>query len=437
MSKDITLWEAKPAAVIAASETDVVRITSKAIQLSERDTRQLVSGFRSGSYEMASTFVWSKTIAALKKQISSLGMEFIGEMLARPDIVDGTSIADAITDYEAISLAEDLGMVSTTDAMRLKHNLETVTHFASLDPSESDDQMGSVEALHCLVSCVQSVLGQPQLQVADGFATFRKQLEKKTFKGDEPEMVNLENSPYFFQRTTLRVLLALLKSAEGAQLEHAADNTAVVLPLIWGRLKKPEMWQTGQTYAEVYAAGRKTATQALGKALLKVHGFDYVPENLRSSTFTQAASRVLLAHEGVNNYYNEPAPMQSLASLGTTIPMPAFPSCMTAALCVWLGNSFGHSWDAQPHARKLLSRLSQDKWEYYLNECLPSDNRILEKLVSTDPQERWILLVKAFELATYRIKVKLVENLIKAGQAGHKSVLRSNAEALLRKLGRA
>jgi hypothetical protein len=260
-------------------------------------------------------------------------------------------------------------------------------------------------------------------------------LETRSFKADDQEMVNLQSSPYFFQRTTLRVLLALLKTALGAQLEHAAENTEVILPLLWGVLKKPEMWQTGQTYAEVYAGGRKSATAALRKALLAVHGFDYVPENLRSNTYTLVANRLLKAHEGVNNFYNEPAPMEALASLGTTIPMPALSACVTATLCIWLGNSYGHSWDAQPAARKLLARLSKDKWEYYLNECLPSDKRILEKLISDLPRDRWIELVNTYDLADCKVKSQLIKNLAAAGKARQKAHIMNNAKTLLRSLG--
>ena len=75
----------------------------------------------------------------------------------------------------------------------------------------------------------------------------------------------------------------------------------------------------------------------------KFGGFDYVPESLRSATFTRAAKEVLAAHESYQNFYNEPAPMQALASLGSTIPAPAFPLCMKATLSVVLGNQYGHT----------------------------------------------------------------------------------------------
>jgi len=213
----------------------------------------------------------------------------------------------------------------------------------------------------------------------------------------------------------LSVLLALLKTAEGAPLEHAVRNINVVLPILWQDLRKPERWQAGQTYAELYAQGKKAAVIGLRQALIRVSGFDYVPENLRSNTFSAAAKAVLEAHEGMNNFYNEPAPMRTLASLGSTIPSPAFPICMTASLSVWLGNRYGHSWAAQGSARQILRAVSDERWTYYLDECLPSDRRILFKLAYPEPCQRWVQLVRDFGLRPELATNNQVQNLLKAG----------------------
>src|SRR5437016_1226969 len=92
MANEITLWEAKPSQIVPTSVTDPVQIAPHARQLSRREVQQIVQGFKSASYEMVSTFIWTRTISALKKQLASLGMEFIGEMLARPDISESSSV---------------------------------------------------------------------------------------------------------------------------------------------------------------------------------------------------------------------------------------------------------------------------------------------------------------------------------------------------------
>jgi hypothetical protein len=419
-------WEAVSREIVPHSARTPAEIAKRAVQLRPREISQIVSAFSAEHYEMASTYVWSKAITGLKRQLATLGSEFVGEMLQRPDIDSRTDVVAAVTPSEAIALAEDLGMVTRADAMRLRHAQESINHFADLDEEDSDDAesgMTPEEAIGCLRVCINSVLGQPKLEVARDFANFRRQLEEHSFKSSDREIEGLLESPYFFLKTTLSVLLALLKSSEGAQLQHAVRNTNLIVPLLWGRLRKPEKWQAGQTYAELHSGGKKDAVNGLKTALSKVSGFDYVPENLRSSTFTKAAKDVMEAHEGLNNYYTEPPAMEALASLGTAIPSPAFPICMSATLSVWLGNMYGYSWAAQNAATRILRGLSSERWKYYLEEVLPGDRGILYKLQHTRPAERWRSLLLAHDIQPKLVKDSQIARLIKAGRDAEFSAL--------------
>lgn len=436
-SADVVLWTPTAAAIIPTGASTPEQIAPCAKQLTKRDVDQIVRAYSAGSFEMMSSYVWSKAMVALKKQLATLGSDFIGEMLNRSDIVASTSVMDAITDYEAVCLAEDLGMVNATEGMRLKQCLQTIAHFASRDSDQDDgEQMSPEEAVRCLRSCIQSVLGHQQVAVATQFASFRRSLEERTLKATDTEVAEIVGSPYFFQRTTLSVVLALLRSTSGAQHEHAVGNVMVIVPALWPSLRKPEKWKTGQTYAELVSGGKKVAAIALKDALAKVQGFDYVPETLRSSVFTKAAKEVLAAHEGFGNFYSEPLPMRALAALGTTIPMPAFPSVMTAVLAVWLGNPYGHSFEAEVPATQVLSSLGTDRWRYYLTECLPGDRMILERLAWSDrPRKRWFELIGQFALDSIMIQNEELSVFVQRRDGNRTDIALTNAaKSLLNRL---
>ena len=434
---DMILWEAEPNALVPASATMPKEIIAYAAQLREQEMSQLVAAFESRHYEMATTFIWSRTMSILKNQLGSLGSEFVGEMLQRPDIDEYTEIMDAITDRDAISLAEDLGMIPPTECMRLRQAKEVMQHFAGVKStqeidSSTDVEMNPEEAVGCLRACVRNILGRPSLGVAQSFADFRRSLVTKSFSASDDEILNLQRAAYFYRRTTLSVLLALLKTESGAQLEHAGNNLNLIVPLLWGDLKDPEKWKAGHSYVELYSEGQKTSfsTTYLKNALSKVKGFDFVPENLRSNTFSRAALDVLSAHDGMNNYYSEPGPMKRLASLGSSFPAPAFPICMSATLSVYLGNSFGHAWNAQSAAFEILDHMSRDWWAYYLSQCLPNDRRILLKLRQSRPTERWFDIVKKYDLSQTQTNVVQVDNLLKASSAKQKPRVSEIASAM-------
>jgi hypothetical protein len=418
---EIALWEAPNVSLVSDLTTDTGQIASSALLLRPREREQIISNLDAGHYEVATTFIWQRTMTLLKKQLANLGNEFVAELLQRADIDENSDITASVSDREAISLARDLGMLTATQAIRLVHSQEIVNHFASVDDEElgDDEMMTKEDAVSCLRVCVQGILGHEKIGVAEDFAAFRKSLESSTFTAQSGELLRLQQSPYLFVRTAISVLLSVLRKGSGATLEHASRNAVLIIPMLWDRLKKIERWQIGQAYASEFNEGHKVTVRALHTVLLAVKGFDYVPENLRSTMFARVASSVIAAHQGVNNFYNEAAPMRELANLGTSIPSPALPLCMTAALCVKLGNQYGQAWAAQPAADEVLNSISKERWIYYLDERIERDLVILPKLVSPGkPLTNWMQLVASQQLEALDLSNKQSRALLVATNTG-------------------
>jgi len=275
------------------------------------------------------------------------------------------------------------------------------------------------------------VLGRPKIEVARKFVDFRNALEGETLSESDHRVEMLKSSPYFFYKLTVSVLLNAARKNVGASLEHTLANINVLIPAMWKVLRDAERWQVGHCYAEAYSDGKTTVVGGLKSALLKVRGFDYVPENLRSDTFVKAAEAIILAHEGLNNFYNEPAPVKHLQRLGTTIPTPAVPACMTALLSVVLGNKYGVSWSAQSEATDILKRVTSDRWQYYLNNVLSSDVRVLRKLAEDRPRSEWIKLLSGLGIVDIDVKTKGVSQLLVHTKANDDKKIERTAQRLV------
>ncbi len=433
-SQYVVPWEA-PAAPAIPNAMKPPAIVDLAIQLRPRERQQIVANFKAEHYEVASTYIWLRTMNLLKKRLASLGNEFLSELLQRPDIDENTDITTAVSDSDAIALGRNLGILTATQAMRLIHAQDVVNHFASGQEADfaDEDGMSAEEAVGCLKVCVQSVLGHQNVTIAENFAQFRVSLAEQTFDADSPAILNLLQSPYFFIRTAISVLLSVLRSKQGAQIEHAARNAKLIVPMFWEKLKEPEKWQIGQAYASEFNEGRSDSVKILYEVLLKVKGFDFVPETLRSHTFTKAANNVIAAHQGMDNFYNEPGPMRELANLGTSIPGPAVAICITALLCVKVGNPYGVSRDAQIHADKLISSLSRDRWLYYFNGRLDNDLVILPKFIYDRPLRRWIDLMASLNIETQEINSRTVRDLVCNPTMDKLSAINRAVQQMLRK----
>lgn len=324
MSDQLIPWQALQAKKIPAnaSTPEAILPYANTHQLSVRDRQHMIAAFAHEHYEMVSSFVWTKALASLKAQLGKLGAAFISEMLDRPDIDDSLSIDQVLTDFEALRLAKELGVISGTGAMRLRHSLETLTHFGQLGSNDDDNQMSYEEAVGVVRACVENILGQEKIEAALDFKQFRDSLESRLFAEESSGIQALLRSPYFFWRASVRILVALVKSRKGAQLENSLANANVIVPLLWDGLAAQEKLQLGRAYSDVSSEGNKSAAAGLRKMLLKVRGFDFVPEDLRSKSFIKAANALIAAHEGMNNFYNEPGPARHLDAMGSTIPTP-------------------------------------------------------------------------------------------------------------------
>ena len=431
-SSEAVRWQANDVAVVPASARTATAIAALARQLSSRERDQLVQAFENDLLEMGTSFVWSRTMAGLKNRLAALGIDLIAEMLDRPDIRPNAEVHEVITDYEAVRVAEELGMFSSTLAMRLRQNLEIVAHFSNRPADAAEDEMMPEEAIGVLRTCVQTVLGQEDLEVAVEFAAFRRQLETSILEDDAPEIDGLAGSAYFFKRTVLRILLAGCKSARGAQLENVLANLNILLPPIWPDLMDPDRYMVGRAYAELHAEALSVPANGLRSALLKVSGFDYVPEGLRSHAFLEAAANLQAAHFAMDNFYNEPAPMRALAKLGTSIPRPAFHKCVTAITLVRIGNRYGVSTAAQHDASRMLKDVSTDRWEYFFDGCLPVDDVLLTELADSRIAERWCAMIKETpRLGKVTPTNRLARQLLEASKSGKVDTVMKRAASLL------
>jgi len=431
------MWKRDESFPIASS--DINTIAEFGVQLTNKEKKQIISGFENEHYEMVSNFVWSKAMFVLKSTLASMGKEFLSELLDRPDIDDRSNIQQVVSEFEAIRLAEEIGIVTGTAVVRLKNAMNTITHFLSTDDQEdTEKEMLKEEAIMVLKPAFQSILAYDKVEAAIDFKNFRDSLENSTLSKSDPYINKLLISPYFFKRTTVRIILSIIKLSSGAQLENSLANANTIIPLIWDEIKSPEKWQIGRVYAELNADGKSKAVSGLRLVLLKVRGFDFVPEDLRSNSFLKVANEILLAHNSFNNFYNEPEPVNTLFKMGSVIPTPAFSRAMTAILSVKLGNGYGVSLLAQSAANQILNNVTEDRWSYYFIDCLSNDDAILNKLSNSSISKRWIQIInEKVDINTIipKAKEKNLAALMRATKEGNSSKVKMSADNLVSLLG--
>lgn len=427
-NQGMVLWEPN-AGVIIPKSADVVEILKNDVQLKERELKGIYRNYQNESYEFAAEPIWNRTMSLLRKRVLALGEEFVSEMVG----IDKLEYVRELPEFEVINLAMELGFINNTGKMRLKHSFETITHYLQRDV---EDEMTKSEVESIIRACVQYVLGIDESEVAIEYNDFRTSLKLEKFSSDSTKIEMLKNSPYFYKRTTIRTFVNLISTTEGAEFENVISNFDTVLSVVWNELSSDDKYFIGITYSKYVNKGKKEYIVPIKNALIKVGGFDYVPENLRSLSFVSVAKKVKSVHYAINNFYNEPSAVKELGKMGSKIPRPAIKEVISATFMVLLGNAYGRSFDAVEPAKDILKKLTESDWIYYIEQCLPYDEEVLSKMqVGDERTARWCEIMEEFEVDKYEFTNTKVKGFIRYSVEGDRKNVKAIAGTYLKKIG--
>ena len=265
--------------------------TCTSIQLNEMEQKTIAFSYNNGMHLMAAELIWRRTIAVLRDRLSVFGEEFIGDMLG----YDRPVYSDDLTEIEAISLNYDVGFIRANEKMELIHNSEQIKEYTSRQYQMVENiTMSKHDALALIDHCIEYVLSDMTESTLLEFNNIRNRL-KTELMSDTSEFINgLKSSQYFAKRTILRSLMNLARMENDSEKSVLYHNMDVIIPIIWESLSEADKYSFGTTYAEISNSEKKEYIKVVRKILYTVHGFDYVPENLKSNTF--------IATEKARNY---------------------------------------------------------------------------------------------------------------------------------------
>lgn len=375
--------------------TNVTELVPYAVAMPDQVKRKVAKYYEIGDFATAASQVWIRSINLLRKRILSLGEEFVADMVDTEDL----EYVRELPPHRTINLAYDLGFIDKAGRKKL-FDCNTYYNFFNNDEADEYEEMPQDEANIIIKYCIKYVLYNNDESFGLQFNDFREKLKscKITDLYDDANSM-FETCPYFYLKTTVRSLLNLFGETEGIEYENVTMNMNLMFPEIWGRLKLEERRALADAYTDCVNRNDSEREGVLNKILIKVHGFDYVKENIRSRTYILTARKLVDAHFDVNNYYTEPNIIKKLEDLGTKIPNLALKESMTAILYVKLGNSYGVSWEAEKIADRMLDAITKEEWIIYLERYFLEESDLLDSIERTNKvRSQWKQVIKRYEL---------------------------------------
>ena len=368
------------------------------IQLNEMEQQAIIVNFNSGLHIVAAEIIWRRTIDILRNRLDFFGEDFIGDMLG----YDKPVFADDLSEQEAIDLNCDVGFIKQNARMELLHHAEQIKQYTSRHYQMIEKiSINRNQAITLISDCINFVLSDMTECTMLEFNNVRNRLKTELMSNETDIVVLLVQGQYFAKRTVLRSLINLARTEKDEEKQIVFHNMSIIIPVIWGDLAETDKYSFGTTYAEISSTDKKDYINVVKKILFNVHGFDYVPENLKSNSFIATAKNLMNVHNGINNFYNEPLAAKLLASMGTMIPDHAVYDCLNSVFVCVTGNQYGVSNGAQDDLQGILNGLTIPKWELFFKD-LPKNDVLMHHLGfvlgTNDPVQRWCKEISNREL---------------------------------------
>jgi hypothetical protein len=173
-----------------------------------------------------------------------------------------------------------------------------------------------------------------------------------------------------------------------------ADNVRRLWPELWLYVGDDTRHSFGVRYGRFVAEADNDKATAARELIDLVDGTGYLPESIRATEIDTALDALLTAHNGFNNFYNEPSPARALAALtggGGRIPEGVLPKYVRVVVKAFLGNGYGVSGSALPYYEQMIAGFDPRQAARALSAF--TDPTIYSVLRSTTGQRQWPALL--------------------------------------------
>lgn len=367
----VTGWESVKLAIRPECRDDVCLEKAKtALQVNLNDS--------------AINYIWNLTIHDLYKKIEKYGIDYFASAInwdGRPlKRIDDLS---EVKDHQIIDGAFTLGILPDEAQFFLQQCRQIRNNFSTAHYPKGD--LDKLETMNFIKNCIKYVLTYDLpaagIQIKD--LLDRLTLEKLN-KGEEINLI-IESQSSKIHGPILHSLFAkFIKQDCNAILKY---NIKLIAPKLWELVDDEVKSNIASQFVSLKdIKGQNEANEAL--AFLKiVNGVSFIPQSYLDVIFTKHAQRLIDAHFGMNNFYNEPGFARDLKMLGYDIPLASTKIYVKAIILSFVGNFYGVSHNAQVYNREMLSNLSQTGIRV-LFQIISNDSEVVRELAYSSPASR-------------------------------------------------
>ena len=350
------------------------------LELRDENLARMCVAVASGLFDGGINYAWNAAIIELRNKVRIFSFPAIKQITGKK--FDEEKLL-SLKDKGLLDLCLKLNLISEQGDFILNQCRDIRNNFSTAHPTRG--RLDKNQFIHFVNSISKYALSSEKNVSAINMRELINAINANSFSAERRNSwCEKINNTYEVQRETIFEMLYGIYCDLNRELEVRENSIAICEHL---RAKfTPSVRSLMINKHQNYQTKGKMDKHALSREFFeRLELVDLLSEAEQHSIFSNACKRLLDAHNGANNFYNEPPFAEDLAKIaeGQDIPAATQAEFVETVLICTIGNGYGYSHAAYPYYEKMIQEFSNEEVQIMLE--LPEGNSVLAQRIKAHP----------------------------------------------------
>jgi len=337
-----------------------------------RDERmiRLCVAISAGLFDSAINYAWNSTIVELRKKVVRFGLPIVAQLTSKS--IDEKKLSE-LMDHELLKLCLELNLITEDGYFKLDQCRDIRNNFSAAHPAVG--ALDEDEVVNFISRCAREALSTINVPAGVNFKDLVSAIRAGDFSADQTSFWSQSiRGTHSAQRELIATALHGMY-CDDTLGQTGRNNCALLFPAAIEIDGVPT--KVIDHHQEYVGKGDAPKAAASREFFTRFGLLDLLSEAERHAIISTACDRLLAAHQGMNNFYNEPPFAERLQELVSTASIPESVRSKyvhTVVACA-VGNPYGVSWAALGSYETMIRNFTPKAMEVMLE--LPGSHTIV------------------------------------------------------------
>ncbi len=308
-----------------------------------------------GLFDGAVNYAWNAAILHLRDKVRNFGLPVVAQILEKD--FEGKHLLE-LQDSKLLDLCLKLNLLNEDGYFFLDQCRDVRNNFSAAHPTLG--KINDREFVTFLNRCVKYALGESSSPKGVDIGAYISALKGPRFSKGQCDVWRDRLLDTHDAQRQLLISMAHGIYCDPGTPEPSRLNALDICNVLKEQFTTSLKSDLINKHSEYLAKGDEKRHTASLQFFEKLGILNLLNESEQHAVFSKAIDRLMSAHLGLNNFYNEPPFAERLYELSknSNVPETVQEAYVEAVVTCYMGNGYGISWAAEPYYKKMIEAFS-------------------------------------------------------------------------------